>query len=62
MTTADRGRHLASLLLVQVEDAAEHPGLALLEVAAGPRVGDQRLQVVGVVVLLIRLGSTPTAG
>ena len=31
----DRRHHLACLLLVQVEDAGEHPGLAGVDVAAG---------------------------
>ncbi len=35
----DRRHHLARLLLVQVEDAGEHPGLARVELAAGHAPG-----------------------
>ena len=47
----DRRHHLARLLLVQVEDAAEHPRLAGVERAAQPRAVDDLLQVLGGVVL-----------
>ncbi len=43
----DRGHHLAGLLLVQVEDAGEHPRLAGIELAAGIGLGDQPLELVG---------------
>ena len=43
-----RGRHdLARLLLVQVEDAGEHPRLAGVELAAGERLLDQHLELLG---------------
>ena len=48
-TVDDRGdrRHdLAGLLLVQVEDASQHPGLAGVEVPAGVGLGDQALELV----------------
>ena len=43
----DRGHHLAGLLLVEVKDAGEHPGLPGVEVPAGVRLGDQALELVG---------------
>ena len=43
----DRRHHLARLLLVQVEDAGEHPRLARVELAAELRLGDQQLEVLG---------------
>ncbi len=43
----DRRHHLARLLLVQVEDAGQHPGLARVEVPAGVGLGDQPLELVG---------------
>ena len=51
----ERGRrrhHLARLLLVQVEDAAQHPSLARVEVAADQRLGDDRLELLGRAALL----------
>ena len=48
VTTAGIGRHhLAGLLLVQVEDAPQHPGLARVELPAGVGLGDQALELVG---------------
>ncbi len=41
------GHHLAGLLLMQVEDAGEHPRLAGVEVAAGVGLGDQALELIG---------------
>jgi len=46
----DRRHHLARLLLVQVEDAAEHPRFARVEVPPRPRAVDDLLQVLGGVV------------
>ena len=43
----DRRHHLARLLLVQVEDAAEHAGLARVELAARARLADQDAQLLG---------------
>ena len=43
----DRRHHLASLLLVEVEDAAEHPRLALLESALLAAAVDQHPQLLG---------------
>ena len=43
----DRRHHLARLLLVQVEDAAEHARLAGVDVPAGVGLGDQALELVG---------------
>ncbi len=51
----DRRHHLARLLLVQVEDAAEHPGLARVEFASHRRLGDQHLEVLGGRLLLVEL-------
>ena len=47
----DRRHHLARLLLVQVEDAAEHARLAGVERAALAGAVDDLLQVLGGVVL-----------
>ena len=48
VTTAGyRRHHLPRLLLVQVEDAREHPRLARVELAAAAALGDQQLEVVG---------------
>ena len=50
----DRRHHFAGLLLVQVEDAAEHPGLPGIErAAAGRRLDD--LAQVGAGVLLVQV-------
>jgi len=43
----DRRHHLTRLLLVQVEDAAEHPRLAGVDVPAGVGLGDQALELIG---------------
>jgi hypothetical protein len=42
----DGGHHLPSLLLVKVEDPAQHPGLARIELPAGGAAGDDHLEVV----------------
>src|SRR5919106_161464 len=42
-----RRHHLPRLLLVQVEDAGEHPGLAGVELAAGERLLDEDLELLG---------------
>ena len=52
----DRRHHLARLLLVQVEDAAEHPRLAGVEGAAVLGAVDDLLQVLGGVVLFEVVG------
>ena len=51
-----RGHHLARLLLVQVEDAGEHAGLARVERAAVRALRDQQLQLLGVL-RLVELGA-----
>ncbi len=43
----DRRHHLARLLLVQVKDAAEHAGLAGVELAARACLADQDAQLLG---------------
>ena len=43
----DRGHHLASLLLVQVEHARQHPRLARVDLPAGMGLGDQALELIG---------------
>jgi len=43
----DWGHHLAGLLLVQVEDARQHPRLARVDLPAGVGLGDQALELVG---------------
>ena len=47
-----RRHHLARLLLVQVEDAGEHAGLARVELAAGQRLLDEHLELLGRLALL----------
>jgi hypothetical protein len=42
----NRRHHLARLLLVQMEDARKHPGLAEVDVPAGVRLGDQPLELI----------------
>ena len=48
----DRRHHLAGLLLVEVEDPAEHAGLARIQVPALHRLADDELQLLGVLGLL----------
>ena len=43
----DRRHHLARLLLVQVEDAREHPRLARVDLPARLGLGDQALELIG---------------
>ena len=60
-----RGRHhLARLLLVQVEDAGQHPRLAGVELAAGHRLLDQHLDLLRRLPLVevVRCGSRAAAG
>ena len=52
----DRGHHLARLLLVQVEDAAEHPASPGSSVPPGCELSMICLQVLGGVLLLEVLG------
>jgi hypothetical protein len=53
----DRRHDLARLLLVEVEDAGEHPRLAGVELAAGVGLGDERAHLLGAGPLLeARLG------
>ena len=57
----DRGHHLARLLLVEMEDAAQHPRLAEVEDPAGGRAPDDLLQVLRGVLLLDVTGVTPNS-
>ena len=41
----DRRHHLAGLLLVEVEDAPQHAGLAGVDLAPGVGLGDQQLEL-----------------
>ena len=43
----NRRHHLARLLLVQVEDAGQHLGLADVELTASLRLGDEPLELLG---------------
>ena len=43
----DRRHDLPRLLLVQVEDAGEHAGLARVQLAARVALGDDRLELLG---------------
>ena len=43
----DGGHHLARLLLVEVEDAREHPRLAGVDLALMRALGDQQLEILG---------------
>ena len=55
----DRRHHLPRLLLVEVEDAGEHVGLAGVELAAGLRLGDDPLELVGRAALRLGVGIGP---
>ena len=57
----DRRHDLARLLLVQVEDALEHPRLAGVERAAGLRLGDEEAQLLRALAL-VELGVRVDAG
>jgi hypothetical protein len=51
----DRRHHLAGLLLVEVEDAAQHRRLPWVEFASHSGLGDQQLEVLGGRLLLVEL-------
>src|SRR3954452_5405728 len=53
----DRGHHLTGLLLVEVEDAAQHHGLARIQLAPDRGLRDQHLEVFGARLLVEVAGS-----